>query len=70
LAVLIDYFDLFSFFNGYSFTVAFFLFNEKTGIWSYQNSSYWVSYNGELPYDSKAEYAINSDDLFIVATVS
>lgn len=43
---------------------------EKTGIWSYQNSSYWVSYNGELPDDSKAEYAMNSGDLFIIATIN
>ena len=43
---------------------------EKTGVWNYANSQYWVAYNGELPNDPKAEYLINSNDLFIIATIS
>ena len=43
---------------------------EKTGVWNYQNSQYWVVYNGELPDGIKAEYSINSDDLFIIATIN
>lgn len=43
---------------------------EKTGTWNYQNSKYWVVYNKELPDDPKAEYSINSDDLFIITTIS
>ena len=43
---------------------------EKTGIWNYQNSQYWVVYNGKLPNGTKAEYSINSDDLFIIATIN
>ena len=43
---------------------------EKTGVWNYQNSQYWVVYNGELPDGTKAEYSINSDDLFIIATIN
>lgn len=42
---------------------------EKTGVWNYQNSQYWVAYNGDLP-NGTAEYMINSDDLFIIATIS
>ena len=44
---------------------------EKTGIWNYQNSQYWVTYNGDLP--DGTEYLINlmnSDDLFIIATIN
>jgi len=43
---------------------------EKTGVWNYQNSQYWVVYNGELPDGTKAQYSINSDDLFIIATIN
>jgi len=43
---------------------------EKTGVWKYQNSEYWVVYNGELPDGNTAEYSINSDDLFIIATIN
>ena len=43
---------------------------EKTGVWNYQNSQYWVVYNGELPNGTKAEYSINSDDLFIIAIIN
>lgn len=43
---------------------------EKNGVWNYQNSQYWVAYNGELLDDTKAEYSINSDDLFIIATIN
>lgn len=43
---------------------------EKTGVWNYVNSQYWVAYNGELPNDTKAEYSINSNDLFIIATIN
>jgi len=43
---------------------------EKTGVWNYQNSEYWVAYNGELPDGTNAEYNINSDELFIIATIN
>lgn len=43
---------------------------EKTGVWNYQNSQYWVAYNKELPDNTKAEYSINFDDLFIIATIN
>ena len=43
---------------------------EKTGVWNYQNSQYWVAYNGELPDENTAENLINSGDLFIIATVN
>lgn len=43
---------------------------EKNGIWNYQNSQYWVVYNGELPEGTTAEYSINSDDLFIITTIN
>lgn len=43
---------------------------EKTGLWNYQISQYWVVYNGELPDDTKAEYSINSNDLFIIAIIN
>lgn len=43
---------------------------EKTGVWNYQNSQYWVAYNGELPDGDKAEYSINSDELFIIAAIN
>lgn len=43
---------------------------EKTGVWNYSNSQYWVVYNGELPDGNTAEYTINSDDLFIIATIN
>lgn len=43
---------------------------EKTGVWNYQNLQYWVVYNGELPDVTKAEYSINPDDLFIIATIN
>lgn len=42
---------------------------EKTGIWNYQNSQYWVVYNGELPDGTKAEYSIDSNELLIIATI-
>jgi hypothetical protein len=43
---------------------------EKTGVWNYQNSEYWVTYNGELPDGTNEEYNINSDELFIIATIN
>lgn len=43
---------------------------EKTGVWNYQNSQYWVAYNGELPNESTAEDIINSGDLLIITTVN
>ena len=43
---------------------------EKTGVWNYAGSQYWVAYNGELPDGTYAEYTINSDDLFIIATIN
>lgn len=43
---------------------------EETGVWKCQNSQYWVVYNGELPDATKAEYSINPDDLFIIATIN
>lgn len=43
---------------------------EKTGVWNYQNSEYWVAYNGELPDGTNAEYNINFDELFIIATIN
>lgn len=43
---------------------------EKTGIWNYQNSQYWVVYNGELPDGTKTQYTINSDELFIIAAIN
>lgn len=43
---------------------------EKTGVWKYQNSEYWVAYNGELPDGNTSQYSINSDDLFIIVTIN
>ena len=43
---------------------------EKTGVWNYQNSQYWVAYNGELPDGTATEYSINSDELFIIAIIN
>ena len=43
---------------------------EKTGVWNYQNSRYWVVYNGELPDGTKAEYSINSEELLIIAKIN
>lgn len=43
---------------------------EKTGVWNYQNSEYWIVYNGEFPDETNAEYNINSDELFIIATIN
>lgn len=43
---------------------------EKTGVWNYQNSQYWVVYNGELPDGINYEYTINSDELFIISTIN
>ncbi len=43
---------------------------EKTGIWNYQNSQYWVAYNGELPESTNAEYSINSDELLIITKIN
>jgi hypothetical protein len=43
---------------------------EKTGVWNYQNSEYWVAYNGELPDGTNAEYNINFEELFIIATIN
>jgi len=42
---------------------------EKTGVWNYQNAQYWVAYNGKLP-DGTVEYSFNSDELFIITTIS
>ena len=43
---------------------------EKTGTWNYQNSQYWVVYNGKLPDGTKEEDSINSNELFIITTIS
>ena len=43
---------------------------EKIGEWNYQNRLYWVAYNGELPDGTNVEYTINSDELFIIATIN
>lgn len=43
---------------------------EKTGVWKYQGSEYWVAYNGELPDGEIAQYSINYDKLFIIATIN
>ena len=43
---------------------------EKTGEWKYQNSLYWIVYNGELPDGVNYEFTINSDKLFIIATIN
>lgn len=43
---------------------------EKTGVWKYQNSEYWVAYNGELPEGANAQYSINPNELFIIATIN
>lgn len=43
---------------------------EKTGIWNYQNSQYWVAYNGELPDGTKAQYSIDSDELVIITVIN
>lgn len=43
---------------------------EKTGVWKYQNSEYWVVYNGELPDGNATQYSINSNELFIIATIN
>lgn len=43
---------------------------ERIGVWNYQNSEYWVAYNGELPDDTGAEYSISSDELFIITTIN
>lgn len=43
---------------------------EKTGVWNYQNSEYWVAYNGELPDGTKADYSIDSEKLFIIAAIN
>lgn len=43
---------------------------EKTGVWNYQNLQYWVAYNGKLLDGNTSEYSINSDELFIIATIN
>lgn len=43
---------------------------EKTGVWNYQNTQYWVAYNGKLPDGTNTQYNINSDELFIIATIN
>lgn len=43
---------------------------EKTGVWNYKSSQYWVTYNRELPNDIEAEHSINSNDLFIITTIN
>ncbi len=43
---------------------------EKTGVWNYKGAQYWVAYNGELPDGKTAENSINSDELFIIATIN
>ena len=43
---------------------------EKIGVWNYQNSEYWVAYNGELTNNPGIEYSINSNELFIIATIN
>ncbi len=43
---------------------------EKTGVWNYGNSQYWVAYNGELPDGDTQEYMLNSEELFIIAIIN
>jgi hypothetical protein len=43
---------------------------EKTGVWNYQNSEYWVAYNGEVPDGTNAEYNINNEELLIIAIIN
>ena len=43
---------------------------EKTGVWNYGNSQYWVAYNGELPNGDTNEYTLNSEELFIIAIIN
>lgn len=43
---------------------------EKTGVWNYQNTEYWVVYNGELPDGKTAEYTLDSDGLFIITKIN
>lgn len=43
---------------------------EKTGVWNYANSQYWVAYNGKLPDEKYTEYSIDPDELFIIATIN
>lgn len=43
---------------------------EKTGEWKYQNSLYWIVYNGKLLDGVNYEFTINSDQLFIIATIN
>ena len=43
---------------------------EKTGVWNYGNSQYWVAYNGELLDGDTKEYMLNSEELFIIAIIN
>lgn len=43
---------------------------EKIGVWNYQNSQYWVAYNGELPAKDIAQNFINDKDLFIITMIN
>ena len=43
---------------------------EKMGVWNYQNSQYWVAYNGKLPDGTNAQYNLNHDELFIIAVIN
>lgn len=43
---------------------------EKTGIWNYQSSEYWVVYNGELPSEVTESYSNNTNKLFIITKIN
>ncbi len=43
---------------------------EKIGKWNYQNSQYWVAYNGELPSGEKAENSISDKEMFIITKIN
>lgn len=43
---------------------------EKIGKWNYQNSQYWVAYNGELSSGEKAENSISDKEMFIITKIN
>ena len=43
---------------------------EKIGKLNYQNSKYWVAYNGELPDTVNIENSISSNELFIITDIN
>lgn len=43
---------------------------EKTGIWEYMGTNYWVVYNGELPKgNSEEEYQLNKKSIYIITEI-